>query len=214
MLATFNASIRRPAAGAGGMLAEFFASNGADADATLILGRTDHQDALVLIVLQSGAEQLGEFEAYVRRPKPQISGMVARFFGEDGAAADRISALSLSRFVDSPVSVSVQLIKRPDGSAVESQQPAAKQPKGPHATAAALLWRSGFPARPEVWQALGGHAMADQTDVDGMRRWVWQRLKECFAVPSVADLDPLTLCMWARDNGVYHFLPKHYGDRM
>ena len=62
---------------------------------------------------ESDAESvhIGAFSAYIRRPVPTKSGMLAQFFGEDGDDADTITALSLTRYVDSDVQLDVFLIK-------------------------------------------------------------------------------------------------------
>jgi len=56
-------------------------------------------------------EQLGAFSGYIRRPKPNTNGMVAQIFGENGEDADTILALSLTKFQDAQVLVSVYIIK-------------------------------------------------------------------------------------------------------
>lgn len=61
--------------------------------------------------LQNSDEKLGAFAGYIRRPEPSSSGMTAQFFGEDGADADTILALSLTKFKDLKVFVSVYLVK-------------------------------------------------------------------------------------------------------
>lgn len=60
-------------------------------------------------------EQLGAFPGYVRRPKPNTSGMTAQIFGEHGQDADIILALSLSKFQDIEVFVNVYLVKDSNG---------------------------------------------------------------------------------------------------
>lgn len=56
-------------------------------------------------------EQMGAFSGYVRRPKPNTSGMVAQIFGENGDDADTILALSLTKYQDAQVLVSVYMVK-------------------------------------------------------------------------------------------------------
>lgn len=63
----------------------------------------------------STSEQLGSFGAYILRPTPSQSGMVAQFFGENGVDSDTISALSLNKFQDIQVFVQVYLVKDPLG---------------------------------------------------------------------------------------------------
>jgi len=60
---------------------------------------------------QAESVHIGAFSAYIRRPVPTKSGMLAQFFGEDGEDADTITALSLTRYVDSDVLLDVFLIK-------------------------------------------------------------------------------------------------------
>lgn len=56
-------------------------------------------------------EQIGAFSGYIKRPQPNMAGMIAQFFGENGVDADTISALSLTKFQDAQVYVSVRMIK-------------------------------------------------------------------------------------------------------
>ncbi len=165
---TFTARIRRPRPLEEGMQAELFATNGRDADAVLVLGKSDLQDALVDVNILMAGETLGGFEAYVRRPHPLVSGMVARFFGENGPNADAITAMSLSKTVDAEVSVIVKLLKLPSGAEV-------KKPKGEFTDASALLWRSGFLTYESVWTAAG-------TDEEFL---AWVRRQPC-SVPKSA----------------------------
>lgn len=60
-------------------------------------------------------EQLGAFSGYIRRPKPNVSGMTAQIFGEDGNDADTILALSLTKFQDAEVFTNIYLVKDPQG---------------------------------------------------------------------------------------------------
>lgn len=60
-------------------------------------------------------EQLGVFSGYLRRPIPNVSGMTAQIFGENGDDADTIVVLSLTKFLDVQVFVNVYLIKDPNG---------------------------------------------------------------------------------------------------
>lgn len=61
--------------------------------------------------LQGTDEKLGAFAGYIRRPEPSSSGMTAQIFGEDGEDADTILALSMTKFKDLKVYVSVYLVK-------------------------------------------------------------------------------------------------------
>lgn len=56
-------------------------------------------------------EQIGAFSGYIKRSQPTIAGMVAQFFGENGEDADTILALSLTKFLDAQVYVSIRIIK-------------------------------------------------------------------------------------------------------
>lgn len=60
-------------------------------------------------------EQLGVFTGYLRRPSTTQTGMTAQFFGPNGQEADMIATLSLSKFQDLEVYVSVYLIKDANG---------------------------------------------------------------------------------------------------
>lgn len=61
------------------------------------------------------SEQLGSFGAYIQRPTPNVNGMTALFFGENGVDSDTISALSLNKFQNILVYVQVYLVKDPVG---------------------------------------------------------------------------------------------------
>ena len=56
-------------------------------------------------------DPLGSFVGYLRRPKSSMAGLVAQFFGENGADADVIAALHLTRFLDANVKVTVWMMK-------------------------------------------------------------------------------------------------------
>lgn len=60
-------------------------------------------------------EQLGAFSGYIRRPTPNVSGMTAQIFGENGEDADTILALSLTKYQDAQVFVNIYLVKDPNG---------------------------------------------------------------------------------------------------
>ena len=64
-----------------------------------------------IAVQRNTDEQLGAFSGYVRRPEPNNSGMTAQIFGENGDDADTILALSLSKYQDIEVFVTIHLIK-------------------------------------------------------------------------------------------------------
>lgn len=61
------------------------------------------------------AKPIGAFSAYVRRPLPQISGLIAQFYGPNGEDSDSILALSLTKYLDAEVLITVYLIKNADG---------------------------------------------------------------------------------------------------
>lgn len=67
------------------------------------------------------SKQIGAFSAYVRRPLPQISGLIAQFFGPNGEDSDSILALSLTKFLDAEVLITVYLIKDSNGVIMKSQ---------------------------------------------------------------------------------------------
>jgi len=145
----FRAFIRRPQPRITGMLACLFGENGECADKILILGRSEYLDALVDVALFREKAEIGGFQGYVRRPRPLQSGMVAQFFAENGGQADAVTAMSLSKHLDTSVLVVVRLIQDADG------RDMAKRKKGPHGQAAAYLWRSGFFRSPTVWILVG-----------------------------------------------------------
>lgn len=150
VITEFTAFIRRPKPLESGVTAQLFGQNGRDADAINVLGRTEHYDALVHVTVALDGEDQGGFEGYVRRPSPLVSGMVAQFFGGDGQAADMITALGLSRFLERSAQITVRLIQSADG-----EDKAVKKPKGPYSTQAQALWRSAFFRTEAVWRAVG-----------------------------------------------------------
>lgn len=174
MLAEFSASVRRPKPQEDGMIAELFAANGKDADAVMALGASNVQDALADVDIRGPEGTLGGFQAYVRRPVPLVSGMVARFFGENGQAADSIVALSLSKYQDLPVNVTVRMVQMADGAGAPKQD----KPKGPFSDKAAILWSSLFLGTPEVWHAIG-------TDAEYL---AWVRAQPCCIVDQAAGI--------------------------
>ncbi len=56
-------------------------------------------------------DHIGSFSGYIRRSQASMAGLVAQFFGENGEDADTITALSLSKFQDAQVFITVYLIK-------------------------------------------------------------------------------------------------------
>jgi hypothetical protein len=54
---------------------------------------------------------LGAFNGHVRRPQPTAKGVMAQFYGENGADADTILSLSMTKFQGQHVRVSVYWIK-------------------------------------------------------------------------------------------------------
>ncbi|HET7674629.1 MAG TPA: hypothetical protein VFL54_03810 [Gammaproteobacteria bacterium] len=153
IIAEFGAFVRRPKPLATGVKAQLFAENGPDADAVMGLGRTFYQDALVAVELDFDDQPGAGFDAYIRRPEPTVSGMVAVFFGENGEAADMMTALGLSRYLDRRAHVRVRLVQDADGRDVGK-----KKQKGPHSADAQALWRSSFFRSERVWQAIGTDA--------------------------------------------------------
>jgi len=149
VISEFDAFIRRPEPMISGMKANLFCANGISADASLIFGRTEYQDALVDVSLCQGETEIGGFQGYVRRPKPKISGMVVVFYAENGEMADAITAMSLSKYLDIETSVIVRLLNMPNGNEAN------KKKSGPYGHIAQKLWRSSFFRTPKVWVAIG-----------------------------------------------------------
>lgn len=67
------------------------------------------------------ADLIGAFGCYVRRPLPQISGMCAQFFGPNGEDSDAICALSLTKYLDAEVFVTIYHIKDFNGALMKKQ---------------------------------------------------------------------------------------------
>ncbi len=164
LIAEFRAWVRRPLPLASGMVAQLFGENGPDADAVMTLGKTQYLDALVHVELSIEGESIGGFEGYVRRPKPTTAGMVCQVYGENGEAADMISALGLSKFLEEGVHVSVRLVQEASGAAFT------KPEKGPYRKESATLWRSPFFRQRSTWEAVGSD--------EQFREWV-QRQPSC-----------------------------------
>jgi hypothetical protein len=162
LIAQFSASIRRPSPRQSGMVACLYGANGPDADAIVELGKTRLLDALVDVALVQSGSEIGGFQAYVRRPKPLQSGMVAMFYAENGEQADSVTAMSLSRYVETQVAVNILLLQDADG---KDQAAPPRSIKGPYGEQAARLWRAGFLLNPAVLARIG--------DDDAFRRWIW-----------------------------------------
>ncbi|HET8550925.1 MAG TPA: hypothetical protein VFM97_00430 [Gammaproteobacteria bacterium] len=182
IIAEFGAFVRRPKPLATGVKAQLFAENGPDADAVMSLGRTFYQDALVSVEMDFDDQQDAGFDAYIRRPEPSLTGMVAVFFGENGEAADMITALGLSRYLERRAHVRVRLVQDADGRDVGR-----KKQKGPHSADAQALWRSSFFRSEKVWRAVG----TDDEYLD------WLKAQPC--------------CVSAREYGPHHgdIVPMH-----
>lgn len=198
----FNALLRRPKSRADGMVAEMFAGNGPDADEVTKLGLTQYQDARVSVLLiEAGTkEELGSFEAAVRRPVPLVSGMVAQFLGENGADADKIVALCLTHFVDKAVVVDVSMLQTPEGAAVPAET---GRPAADHGAFAAALYKSSLWTARQVMDALA-HDVVDGVHMTGLpkpktaaftpytevRDWMWPRLRAALHVESMRQASP------------------------
>lgn len=61
------------------------------------------------------ADLIGAFSGYIRRPLPSLSGMVAQIFGPNGEESDSILALSLTKYLDAEVFVTIYQIKDSNG---------------------------------------------------------------------------------------------------
>lgn len=216
MLAKFRAWIRRPRPVSGGLMAELFASNGEDADAVLALGKSAVLDALVSVQLADGAGQdMGAFTARLRRPKSNSSGMVACFLGEDGAAADGIAALALSRFQNTVVGVEVTMTQTPDGAAVVKPGD-----KGPYAAHATQLWLSHFLMSKTVWDIFNSQKelndfRTDVIEADGdelaiRKNWAAKCLIKHLGVRGLSFAPPEQVFTWANLYEVGELLPTIY----
>jgi hypothetical protein len=208
LLAEFTAYIRRPEPLINGVRARLYAENGADADAILTLARSAYQDALVDVALHDGStdgeDESGGFQGYIRRPKPTQSGMTALFYAENGEAADAVTAMSLSKYLDSRVHVVVRLVQSQDG----ESQARKKQPKGPHSDAARDLWKSGFFLSAPVRKALG--CGPPQQSGYAAQRDAWDTWVAQHGYESMTHVPPTELARWARRHGVDKYLPLIY----
>lgn len=149
VIAAFEGRIYRPKPLASGMVAQIFGENGPAADAISEMGKTRYHDAHVDVAVFQDGEEMGGFQADIRRPKPVRDGYMAQFFGRNGDDADVIAAMALSKYLDQPVSILVRLVQNADGKDM------AKQPKGPYGEKAKLLFRAGFFRAPRVWKVIG-----------------------------------------------------------
>lgn len=217
-LASFTASLRRPRPLATGIVAEMFAANGPDADATLVLGKSELQDSLVLVDL---GEDMGSFQGHLRRPEPKITGMVVRIFGEDGKNADCITALGLSKFLDQLVTVTVTQLQTPEGAEVKPVAPKVTGVVGEKP--AAILWKCSLWGDPKAWARFGSEASYNEWLQDhpenmnigafrARRNWGWKLIKEELGLESMGDATANDICGLFARLGLLDKLPASLRD--
>lgn len=73
------------------------------------------------------SDLIGAFSGYIRKPQPSLSGMVAQVFGPNGEESDSILALSLTKYLDAEVFVTIYQIK--DCNGVLKKMPNGQYPK-------------------------------------------------------------------------------------
>lgn len=112
--------------GKSGMMANIFGENGEDSDTITALNLTKFQNISVKITIWSIKDKNGKLLKYVEdneekfpkivqfigkihRPTSSVSGLTAKFFGEDGGNADAINELNKTEYNNSLVFVQVQL---------------------------------------------------------------------------------------------------------
>ena len=58
--------------------------------------------------------------------------------------------------------------------------------------------------------AIGGKDVVDKRRLDSVKRWVWERMREIFAVESMREANPSIVFEWARERGLERYLPTCY----
>lgn len=71
---------------------------------------------------EESTDFLGAFNGYVRRPQPSAKGVLAQFYGEDGADADTILSLSMTQFQNQHVRAAVYWVKDAVGAVKKQKQ--------------------------------------------------------------------------------------------
>lgn len=199
-------------------MAELFATNGVDADSTLILGRSDLQDSLCRVELYTDGEPEGEFQGYLRRPDGLVSGVVVKFFAEDGPLADGITAMGHSGVLDQAFEVRVFQLQTAEGAEVKPS-PRRKGDKTPAET----LWVCGLWGDPKAWPRLGtqesfeawlqDHPETLSKGVYAQRRgWGWERLKDQMRVASMRDASAREITDHIARIGLLEKLPAEIRD--
>lgn len=119
-IGAFSGYNRRPLPDRTGLTAQFYGENGDDADMISALSLTKFLDADVFVKVHlikdshgqimktAGAfPMISSFQAKIQRPKGLRDGMVANLFAPNGANADQVNVLGLSKFLDSLVFVEI-----------------------------------------------------------------------------------------------------------
>lgn len=105
---------------------------------------------------------IGGFEAYIRRPRPTVSGMIAQFFAPNGQDADTVLALGMTRYQDCRVHVTIRLVQDADGRDLAAPTPTAAALKG-----GALARLAGqFCAQPDFQAFIRAAGGGEQTPRD------------------------------------------------
>lgn len=202
-------------------MAELFAANGNDADAALVLGRSDLQDSLMRVELHDDGSNEGEFKAYLRRPDGQVAGLVVRLFAEDGPLSDPVTALGHSGLLDRTFEVHVFQVQTPDGAEVKAGpvKPASEK----NESAAAVLWKCSLWGDPKVWARIGSQEdyrqwLADHPedlslgDYRARRNWGWARIKDDMAMGSMRDAGAARIADYFARRGLLEKLPASIRD--
>jgi hypothetical protein len=116
----FSGFLRRPLGDRSGMTAQMYGENGPDADMISALALTKFLEADVYVkvyLIKSAEGQLmksggafplvAAFKAKVQRPKGLRDGMIANLFAPNGADADQVNGLGLSKYLDAFVFVEI-----------------------------------------------------------------------------------------------------------
>ena len=186
-LGGFSGYLRRAKPSSQGLLAQIFGENGTDSDFICVLGLTKFLDALVKVSVWGLKDSQGhpmkdqdqkppllsEFIARIRRPSPSNLGQTALFFGENGANADAINKLNVSRLLDSLVYIEIskadpgqtpaeiktatpqEALEEQNKRLTPAEQKARKGQQQKAAEALKILRLNQFFQTEAVWEALG-----------------------------------------------------------
>lgn len=120
-LGAFSGYIFRPKPTQSGMTAQIFGENGQDSDTISALSLNKFQNIQVYVKIYMIKDPIGrlmkdngkypiisEFNAFVNRPTPQKTGMMAQFFATNGSDANAVVELGKTEYQDALVFVDIR----------------------------------------------------------------------------------------------------------